>query len=393
MKRLFSLFLTLCCLSSAVLATPPDSLQQPRYLSAPFRCSAQGHEASGLLRMATDSLIWINASKVIELGRAVATPDSVFAYVKINNTYFRGNYQDLKQATGVNTTFAQLQRRIQNSLQSNDKKLSANIHTSQYNLQGTAQFSRVDTLASCSFPFSIPKNAKPLYTPAPQIDSAAWIIDRYLAKLNYGPLKPDSMLYIESVIVNQGDPTDTVFLRRWFAHPEYSRVEIWRNNKLIEGLYANGTDEYRRYDTIRHAWGSKTRADYFDFIEAYDYRGPLYHWRTNGSEITYQGEVDFQGQKVYNVFVAAPFHYDRFYLFEKESGLLFMFTEADHVWGDERINPNLHVDWRAYNEYMPVSGMLLPYVESYQKDQSITLVRHYMWYEPLDLKLFNREGK
>ena len=49
---------------------PPAAVFTPKYYTSNFTCSAQGLQATGQLRMQPDSIIWLSASKIIELGRA-----------------------------------------------------------------------------------------------------------------------------------------------------------------------------------------------------------------------------------------------------------------------------------------------------------------------------------
>ena len=78
-------------------------------LSANFQCEVDGVTVSGQVRLRRDSVLWLSASKFIELGRAKFTADSVFVYAKVMNRYFEGTYSDLYEKTGVNTDYAALQ--------------------------------------------------------------------------------------------------------------------------------------------------------------------------------------------------------------------------------------------------------------------------------------------
>ena len=43
---------------------------------------------NGQLRIKHDSIIWITLSKMVEIGRAKLTQDSIFVFLKIQNRYF-----------------------------------------------------------------------------------------------------------------------------------------------------------------------------------------------------------------------------------------------------------------------------------------------------------------
>ena len=75
-----------------------------------FTAEAEGLSFNGQLRVAKDSLMWMNGSKILEIGRALASPDSVWVSVPLMQRYFKGTYAELRRATSVNVTFDELQR-------------------------------------------------------------------------------------------------------------------------------------------------------------------------------------------------------------------------------------------------------------------------------------------
>ena len=82
------------------------------YRTANFTCAVAGTTVNGQIRLAEDSIIWASASKVVELGRAVATPDSVIVYAKVMGSCFRGTYDDLYRRFHYRTSFADLQEML-----------------------------------------------------------------------------------------------------------------------------------------------------------------------------------------------------------------------------------------------------------------------------------------
>ena len=92
--------------------TSPTTDASPSYYTANFTCSAEGMTANGQLRMQTDSIIWLSASKVIELGRARFTHDSVIIHAKITGQCFRGDYNDLYRRFNFRTDFDQLSKTL-----------------------------------------------------------------------------------------------------------------------------------------------------------------------------------------------------------------------------------------------------------------------------------------
>ncbi len=96
--------------TTIVPPTLPDVPSQPRQLSViSFTAIVEGTSVSGQVRIAHDSLIWLSVTKIIELGRAMATPDSVWVTVPIANKRFAGNYHDVERHSKQPVNFAMLQ--------------------------------------------------------------------------------------------------------------------------------------------------------------------------------------------------------------------------------------------------------------------------------------------
>lgn len=147
---------------AARTATPDESgttvVASPRYYTSNFTCTAQGMTANGQLRMAPDSIIWLSASKVIELGRAKFTPDSAIVYAKVMGRCFRGTYDDLYLRFHFRTSF----KDISGILTSEDAPARLAALAKQFGLDATftiEPWKRVDRL---SFPFSVPERVNPL---------------------------------------------------------------------------------------------------------------------------------------------------------------------------------------------------------------------------------------
>lgn len=220
------------------------------------------------------------------------------------------------------------------------------------------------------------------------VDSAQIVIDRYLGLLNFDEMKTDSMLYIETIIVGRNHPNDTTVMKRWFVAPNQYRVEIWMRNALGYGLVTDGRNVFRKYNFKKEYWENISASDYYDDAPAYDFHGPLYRWKTDGGNVEYQGEWNYNGHPAYRIFVQSPIRYDRNYLFEKESGLLFLVHEfSTHA---ETMTEGPHVDWRAVHEYQPFGRCLFPSVESYQYKEEIVFQYHTYKYLPINLELFQK---
>ena len=89
-----------------------------------FTAEMDGLSVNGQLRVAKDSLIWVNGSKLFELGRAMASPDSVWVSVPLMQRYFKGTYAELRRATSVNVTFEELQRIAYSDEEEMNRKIS-----------------------------------------------------------------------------------------------------------------------------------------------------------------------------------------------------------------------------------------------------------------------------
>lgn len=117
-----------------------------------FSAEAEGLSFNGQLRVAKDSLMWVNGSKLLELGRAMASPDSVWVSVPLMQRYFAGTYVDLRRATSVDVSFDELQRIAYSDDEEMARKISQiarRLGHDDVKVKVTSR-SRVDKL---SFPF------------------------------------------------------------------------------------------------------------------------------------------------------------------------------------------------------------------------------------------------
>ena len=79
------------------------------YTVVNFTGEAEGISFNGQLRVAKDSAVWLSVNKLVELGRAVATPDSVRGYEKLGGHRFEGDYRDVGRKLKRSIGFAELQ--------------------------------------------------------------------------------------------------------------------------------------------------------------------------------------------------------------------------------------------------------------------------------------------
>ena len=130
----------------------------PQYYTSNFTCTAQGVTAKGQMRLQPDSVLWASASKVIELGRARLTRDSVVVYVKVTNSCFRGTYIDLYRRFKYRTSFDEVVKMA--TADDAEEQIAALIRS--MNLDATVKMEPWQKAESLTFPLAVPANAKPL---------------------------------------------------------------------------------------------------------------------------------------------------------------------------------------------------------------------------------------
>jgi len=208
--------------------------------------------------------------------------------------------------------------------------------------------------------------------------TAAAIIDNYLGYINFEHLLKDSVLFVSSSVVARDHPEDTIKILRWYGSNRQTRIEMWQNGKMEDAFYSNGKKVFKRFSKSYRAWRNMSQLSYYDMTIPMDIRGALYNWRSKGAEAYYVGQYTYNDHPVLRVFVAQPELYDRNYFFERETGLLFIVTEDNHIFGDAEAAVNAkRVDWRGWHEFTPFRGCLLPTIESYQVDGQVFVINNH----------------
>lgn len=206
-------------------------------------------------------------------------------------------------------------------------------------------------------------------------DSATMIVGRYLDILNYPALRSDSTLHITSVITKRSAPGDTLYLHHYHTAPEYDLVELIYNGQRLLAYYKDGYGNYQRWDKEEGTWQTMAESDYNRQALPFDYHSSLYEWEATGMTLIYDGLWDYKGNPVYRVFAKSKSRYDRYYLFEKKSGLLFFVDELETRNGEKTsADAKDRIDWRAYEEYHPIGNCIMPSIESYQQGGDITRI-------------------
>ena len=124
---------------------------EPRVLTVMnFNAVVEGATVNGQLRMASDSLIWMSVTKIVELGRAMATPDSVWVSVPLAGKHFAGNYTDLERHTKRPVCFATLQQ-IANA---DDAEAQIEELARQMGFDAKVRITRRQQVQRLTFPFT-----------------------------------------------------------------------------------------------------------------------------------------------------------------------------------------------------------------------------------------------
>ena len=221
-------------------------------------------------------------------------------------------------------------------------------------------------------------------------DTAVHVVDTYLRMLNFEALPEDSILYLETTITSPGS-ADTFLMRRWHARPQMFRVEVWKKDKLTYGICSNGNDRYRQYIPKADYWEEFSPDKFWEEFDGYDFRGPLYDWRNNASELHWNGTTDYNGHPLQVVKVLRPDSYDRFYMFDPSNNLLTLIIEQPTIYGDSaRISPS-HIEWKVFHEYQPLGECLIPSLESFLRGTTLTILATKPRFLPRNTLIFNRD--
>lgn len=221
-------------------------------------------------------------------------------------------------------------------------------------------------------------------------DSARVVVDRYLQILNIDGLPQDSLLVMETAITFYGQK-DTIWMHRWYAAPNMFRVEVWNRGKMETGLISNGKDRFRKYLPAYESWESIKIEDFYDRLQGYDFRGPLYDWRNKGATLAWNGTTTLKGEPLQVVKVNSPKMYERYYMFEPESGLLTLIFETDKLEESETPRREGHIDWKSIHEYQPLWTGILPSLESFMRGGILTIMSSTTHFEKLDTEIFEHD--
>ena len=120
-KILLLLFAVLAtgCHTTRKAATAPEPVVEEVVLApAPkrtytvmtFEGNVEGVNVNGQLRIAEDSVMWVAVYKLIEVGRAMCTPDSLWLRAPLLGHDDAMDYADLRRMTGFDISYDEMQQ-------------------------------------------------------------------------------------------------------------------------------------------------------------------------------------------------------------------------------------------------------------------------------------------
>jgi len=130
--------------------------------AANFQCTFQGIRLTGMLRMQEDSIIWLSISKIVELGRARLTPDSILVYARATQQYYKGDYASLHKVTGYRIDYGRLQPVFLDAYR--ERRRDVDIVVEHERRQDTLhlEFTHYTAVREQGYPLTIPYRARPL---------------------------------------------------------------------------------------------------------------------------------------------------------------------------------------------------------------------------------------
>ena len=131
-----------------------------------------------------------------------------------------------------------------------------------------------------------------------QQDSAIMLVEGFLKFANYDSYVKDSVLYIESEIVKRYGEGDTVRMKRWYCPPNNYRIEVWSGRRPEVAMIGYKDSSFMYYFSSDRSWRHVHVDNFYQREWEYDFRSPLYFWKNNGMELTYEGTLDFEGSEV-----------------------------------------------------------------------------------------------
>ena len=137
-----------------VVVTAPEAPKRV-YRVMSFDGEVEGISVSGQLRMATDSAMWLSVNKIIEVGRAMCTTDSLWLRAPLLGRDDAMDYATLRRVTGVAVSYDDLQQ----IALSDDAEERITAIAAKLGFSARVRITRRREVEQLSFPY--PKPIKP----------------------------------------------------------------------------------------------------------------------------------------------------------------------------------------------------------------------------------------
>lgn len=95
-------------MEEAEVVVPPEPKRT--YTVMTFDGVVEGISVNGQLRVAQDSAMWVSVTKLMEVGRAMCTPDSLWLHAPLLGRDDAMDYATLRRMTGVDITYDEMQQ-------------------------------------------------------------------------------------------------------------------------------------------------------------------------------------------------------------------------------------------------------------------------------------------
>ena len=148
-----ALLLASCCSSREGATTRRQEARRQearRYEVLTLTATVEGITVSGQVRIAHDSIIWASANKIVEVGRALATRDSVWVRSTWTGLDVATDYAGVEKAIGQRVTFDMLQ----GILESGDAERRIAELARRLGYQATVKITRRERVERLTFPYN-----------------------------------------------------------------------------------------------------------------------------------------------------------------------------------------------------------------------------------------------
>ena len=83
--------------------------------------------------------------------------------------------------------------------------------------------------------------------------------------------------------------------------------------------------------------------------------------------------------------------YNRYYMFEPGNGLLTLIIETDETMDGKHFVSSSRIEWKMEHEFQPLHESLLPSLESFMRNEELTIFQTRYRFEAMDNEIFERD--